>query len=134
MDVETQKDTRQMMQKKNSAPPNNQPIRTKYQAPKIKLVLKGKTRRRKLHQETGLPLHPTHLSIIPARKPIRVENQIDKVIAVPQIKHSPIHVAFQCIPSRGQLQPSFSLLINLINVGAVHALNSCGSCVGWKVR
>jgi hypothetical protein len=34
MDEETQKDTRQMMQKKNSAPPNNQPIRAKYQAKK----------------------------------------------------------------------------------------------------
>jgi hypothetical protein len=133
MDEETQKDTRQRMQKKDNAPCNNQPVRAKDQAPKKIGFKKGKTRRRKLRQETGLPLHPTRLSLIPARYPIRVANQIDKVITVPQIVHSPIHVTFQCIPCRGQLQPPFPLLINLINVGAVNALNCCGSCVGWKV-
>jgi hypothetical protein len=75
--------------------------RTKDQVPKINVVLKGKTQRRKLCQETGLPLHPTRLSIIPARYPIRVANQIDKGIAVPQIVHSPIHVASQFVPSQG---------------------------------
>jgi hypothetical protein len=34
MDKETQKDTRQRMQKKDNAPCNNQPIRAKDQAPK----------------------------------------------------------------------------------------------------
>ncbi len=34
MDEETQKDTRQRMQKKDNAPCNNQPIRAKDQAPK----------------------------------------------------------------------------------------------------
>jgi hypothetical protein len=134
MDEETKKDTRQMMQKNDNAPCNIQPIRAKDQAPSKKnMVLKRKTRRRKFCQETGLPLHPTRLSVIPARYPIRIINQIDKGIGVPQIMHSPIHVAFQCIPGRGQLQLPFPLLINLINVGAVHALNSCGSCVGWEV-
>ncbi len=135
MDEETQKDTRQGMQKKDNAPCINQPIRAKDQAPsKENMVLKRKTRRRKLCQETGLTLHPTSLSVIPARYPIRVINRIDKGIGVPQIMHSPIHVAFQCIPGQGQLQPPSPLLINnLINVGAVHALNSCGSCVGLEM-
>jgi hypothetical protein len=76
------------------------------------------------------PSHPMRLSIIQARYPIRVANRKDKGVAVPQIVHSLIHVAFQCIPGRGQLQLPFPLLIN---VGAVCALNSCGSCVGWEV-
>ncbi len=125
MDEETKKNTRQMMQKNDNAPCNNQPIRAKDQAKKKNGYKKGKTRRRKLCQETGLPLHSMHLSIIPARYPIRVPNR--------QIVHSLIRVAFQCIPCRGQIQPPFPLLINLINVGAVHELNSCGSCVGWEV-
>ena len=57
MDEGTQKDTMQRMQKMDNAPCNNQPIRAKDQAPKKNGFEKGKTRRRKLHQETGLPLH-----------------------------------------------------------------------------
>jgi hypothetical protein len=53
-----------MMQKKDNAPCNNQPIRTKDQAPKKVWFEKGKTRRRKLCQETGLPAHPTCLPIV----------------------------------------------------------------------
>jgi hypothetical protein len=74
MDKETQKDTRQRMQKMDNAPCNNQPIRAKDQAPKKWVQKKGRPEEEKLCQETGLPLHPTCLSIIPARYPIRVSN------------------------------------------------------------
>ena len=46
MDKETQKDTRQMMQKKDNAPCNNQPIRTKRKEDKKKVTF---------HQENCLP-------------------------------------------------------------------------------
>ncbi len=42
MDEETQKDTRQRMQKKDNAPCNNQPIRAKDQAPKKMGSKKGR--------------------------------------------------------------------------------------------
>jgi hypothetical protein len=46
MDKETQKDTRQRMQKRDNAPCNNQPIRTKRKEDKKKVTL---------HQENCLP-------------------------------------------------------------------------------
>jgi hypothetical protein len=46
MDKETQKDTRQRMQKKDNAPCNNQPIRTKRKKDKKKVTF---------HQENCLP-------------------------------------------------------------------------------
>ena len=84
MDKETQKDTRQRMQKKDNAPCNNQPIRAKDQAPKKKWVRKREDLKKKTLSRNRSP----------------------------------------------SLQP---LRNNLINVGVVHALNSCGSCVGWEV-
>jgi hypothetical protein len=47
MDEETQKDTRQRMQKKDNASCNNQPIRTKDQAQRKKLVLKREDPKKK---------------------------------------------------------------------------------------
>jgi hypothetical protein len=97
---------------------------------KNKIVLKRKTSRRKLLQETGLPWHPTCLFVVHTRHPIVVTNQKDKGVAVLKIVHSPIHIAVQFIPGPGQLLPPFPLLIN---GGMVRELNSCGSCMGWEV-
>jgi hypothetical protein len=42
-----------------------------------------------------------HLAIVPARHPGVVTNRKDKGVAVSQIAHSQIHVAFQLIPGPG---------------------------------
>jgi hypothetical protein len=54
-------------------------------------------------KETGLPEHPTHLAVVPEpeRHPLVATNRKDKGVAVLQIAHSPIHVAFQLIPGPG---------------------------------
>jgi hypothetical protein len=72
--------------------------RTKDQAPQKKMVLKREDPKKKTLSRNRSLSHPTHLSVIPARYPIRVANQKDKGVAVPQIVHSPIHVGFQCVP------------------------------------
>ncbi len=119
MDEETQKDTRQMMEMKDNAPCNNQPIRAKDQAPKKKWVRKREDPKKKTLSRNRSPSPSNAGRLQPLLLPLC--NNLINVGAV------------RALNSCGSCVLWEVLLNNLINVGAVHALNSCGSCVGWEV-
>jgi hypothetical protein len=70
------------------------------------------------------------LAVVPLRHPARVSNQKDKGVAVPQIAHSPIHVAFQTPLCPGQLPPP---IILIVDVCTKSVLNCCGGHVRKEV-
>jgi hypothetical protein len=89
MDEETQKDTRQRMQKKDNAPCNNQPIRAKGQAQKKKWVRKREDRKKKTSSRNRSPSPYSNLRL-PSNAnsggPLFVHDHIlDTIFPVPNI-------------------------------------------------
>jgi hypothetical protein len=89
---------RQRLRKETKEPEEQVKPKKKKREPKTKLhkkklVLKMEDLKKKTSSRNRSPTPSNVLAIIPARDPMGVANREDKDVAVPQIVHSPIHVA-----------------------------------------